>query len=66
MLVAGLWLPVWANAVAWRRATMWEHRPTGDLAAPGPRENWDAGDHTMHYPYQPTDQMTVGPPPARD
>jgi hypothetical protein len=29
MLVAGLWLPVWANAVAWRRATMWEHRTTG-------------------------------------
>jgi peroxiredoxin len=27
-----------------------EIRPDWDLAAPGLRENWDAGDHTMHHP----------------
>jgi peroxiredoxin len=27
-------------------------RPDWDLAAPGLREAWDAGDHSMHYPYQ--------------
>jgi hypothetical protein len=27
-------------------------RPDWDLAAPGLRENWDAGDHSMHHPYQ--------------
>ena len=29
-------------------------RPDWDLAAPGLRENWDAGDHSMHYPYRQT------------
>ena len=29
-----------------------EIRPDWDLAAPGLRENWDAGDHSMHHPYQ--------------
>src|SRR6202795_1269825 len=29
-----------------------EIRPDWDLAAPGPRENWGAGDHSMHHPYQ--------------
>ena len=27
-------------------------RPDWDLAAPGVRENWEAGDHSMHHPYQ--------------
>lgn len=30
-------------------------RPDWDLAAPGLREAWDAGDHSMHHPYQQTD-----------
>ncbi len=29
-----------------------EIRPDWDLAAPGPRGNWEAGDHSMHHPYQ--------------
>ena len=29
-----------------------EIRPDWDLAAPGLREAWDAGDHALHYPYQ--------------
>jgi peroxiredoxin len=29
-----------------------EIRPDWDLSAPGLRENWDAGDHSRHYPYQ--------------
>jgi len=28
-----------------------EIRPDWDLATPGLREAWDAGDHSMHYPY---------------
>jgi hypothetical protein len=28
-------------------------RPDWDLAAPGLRENGDAGDHSMHHPYHP-------------
>ena len=28
-------------------------RPDWDLAAPGLRENWEAGDHSMHHPYHP-------------
>ena len=30
-------------------------RPDWDLAAPGLRGAWDAGDHSMHHPYQQTD-----------
>jgi hypothetical protein len=26
-------------------------RPDWDLAAPGLRQAWDAGDHSRHYPY---------------
>jgi len=29
-----------------------EIRPDWDLAAPGLRENWEAGDRSMHHPYQ--------------
>src|SRR5271166_2852360 len=29
-----------------------EIRPDWDLAAPGLRQNWEAGDHSMHHPYQ--------------
>jgi len=29
-----------------------EIRPDWDLAAPGLRENWEAGDHLLHHPYQ--------------
>ncbi|MGO8889210.1 MAG: hypothetical protein ACLQB1_05800 [Streptosporangiaceae bacterium] len=29
-----------------------EIRPDWDLAAPGLRENWESGDHSMHHPYQ--------------
>jgi peroxiredoxin len=29
-----------------------EVRPDWDLATPGLREAWDAGDHSRHYPYQ--------------
>ena len=33
-----------------------------DLAAPGLRENWEAGGHSMHHPYQQADHMqTVTP-----
>ena len=35
-----------------------EIRPDWDLAAPGLREAWDAGDHALHYPYQ--DGKTTG------
>ena len=39
-----------------------EIRPDWDLAAPGLRENWQAGDHSMHHPYQQADHMrTVTP-----
>jgi hypothetical protein len=39
-----------------------EIRPDWDLAAPGLRENWEAGDHSMHHPYQQADHMrTVAP-----
>ena len=30
-------------------------RPDWELTAPGLRENWDAGDHSMHHPYEPAD-----------
>jgi AhpC/TSA family len=43
-----------------------EIRPDWDLAEPGLRENWDAGDHTMHHLYQPTSHMTVTPRPVPD
>jgi peroxiredoxin len=33
-----------------------EIRPDWDLASPGLREAWDAGDHSMHYPYQQADR----------
>ncbi len=40
-------------------------RPDWDLAAPGLRENWDAGDHSMHHPYGQADHMrTVTPLPV--
>jgi hypothetical protein len=29
-----------------------EIRPDWDLAAPGLRENWEAGDQSMHHPYR--------------
>ena len=32
-----------------------EIRPDWDLAAPGLRENWEAGDHSMHHPYHQAD-----------
>ena len=39
-----------------------EIRPDWDLAAPRLRENWEAGDHSMHHPYQLADHMqTVTP-----
>ena len=39
-----------------------EIRADWDLAAPGLRENWEAGDHSMHHPYQQADHMqTVTP-----
>jgi hypothetical protein len=39
-----------------------EIRPDWDLAAPGLRENWEAGDRSMHHPYQQADRMrTVAP-----
>ena len=34
-----------------------EIRPDWDLAVPGLRENWEAGDHSMHHPYQQPDHM---------
>ena len=41
-------------------------RSDWDLAAPGLRENWEAGDHSMHHPYQQADHMqTVTPPSVR-
>ena len=40
--------------------------PDWDLAAPGLRENWDAGDHTMHHPYQPADHITETPLSVRE
>ena len=41
-------------------------RPDWDLAAPGLRENWEAGDHSMHHPYQQADHVqTVTPLPVR-
>ena len=36
--------------------------PDWDLAAPGLRENWQAGDHLMHHPYRP--DHSRGPAPA--
>jgi len=39
-----------------------EIRPDSDLGAPGLRENWKAGDHSMHHPYQQADHTrTVTP-----
>ncbi len=38
-------------------------RPDWDLAAPGLRENWEAGDHSMHHPYQ---MQTAAPMPVRN
>jgi len=39
-----------------------EIRPDWDLVAPRPRKNWEAGDDSMHYPYQQADHMqTVTP-----
>jgi hypothetical protein len=39
-----------------------EIRPNWDLGAPGLREHWKAGDHSMHHPYQPADHTrTVTP-----
>ena len=29
-----------------------EIRPDWDLTVPGLRENWKAGDHSMHHSYQ--------------
>ena len=44
------------------RSVIREIRPDWDLAAPGLRENWKAGDHSMHHPYQQADHMrTVTP-----
>jgi peroxiredoxin len=43
-----------------------EIRPDWDLAAPGLRENWDVGDHTMHHPYQQTDHESVTPRSVRN
>jgi len=44
------------------RAVIREIRPDWDLAALGLRENWQAGDHSMHHPYQQADHMrTVTP-----
>ena len=34
------------------RAVMQKNRPDWDLSAPGLRENWETGDHSLHYPYQ--------------
>ena len=43
-----------------------EIRPDWDLAAPGLLGNWDAGDHSIHHPYQQADRMrTVTSAPAR-
>jgi hypothetical protein len=28
-----------------------------DLSAPGLREDWEAGDHSRHYPYRKADQV---------
>jgi peroxiredoxin len=35
-----------------------EIRPDWDLTAPGLRENWDAGDHSMHHPYRPSEAVS--------
>jgi hypothetical protein len=44
------------------RGVIREIRPDWGLAAPGLRENWQAGDHSMHHPYQQADHMrTVTP-----
>jgi hypothetical protein len=44
------------------REVIREIRPDWDLAAPGLRENWEGGDHSMHHPYQQADHMqTVTP-----
>jgi hypothetical protein len=32
-----------------------EIRPDWDLSAPGLREAWEVGDHSMHHPYQDAD-----------
>ena len=40
-----------------RREVTCQIRPDWDLAVPGLRENWDAGDHSMHHPYQQADHM---------
>ena len=41
-----------------------EIRPDWDLAAPGLRGNRDAGDHSMHHPYQQADYMQAVTPPS--
>jgi peroxiredoxin len=44
-----------------------EIRPDWDLAAPGLRAAWEAGDHSLHHRYQQADPMrTVTPMPVRD
>jgi hypothetical protein len=43
-----------------------EIRPDWDLGAPGLRENWKAGDHSMHHPYEQADRTrTVTPLPVQ-
>jgi hypothetical protein len=43
-----------------------EIRPDWDLAAPGLRAAWEAGDHSLHHPYQQADHMrTVTPIPVQ-
>ena len=34
-----------------------DHQQHLELAAPGLRENWEAGDHSMHHPYQQADHI---------
>ncbi len=50
------------------REVIHEIRTDWDLSAPGLRENWEAGDHSMHHPYQahhgrsPSDPGIIDPP----
>ncbi|HYB86183.1 MAG TPA: redoxin domain-containing protein [Streptosporangiaceae bacterium] len=41
-----------------------EARPDWDLATPGLREAWDAGDHSKHYPYREAGRVGPGRPGA--
>ncbi len=41
-----------------------EIRPDWDLAVPGIRGNWEAGDHLMHHPYQQADHTRAVTPPS--